>query len=90
MVSSFFQFEFNHIKCELKNEQKEGKKYRTQVSSVHDLPFMLLLVVLRREIFINHRLLVPSFITTSMAFFNKTISLAIQFFHSEQISDQNY
>lgn len=63
----------------IKIKQKERKKkYRTQVSSVHDLPFMLLLVALRREIFINHRLLVPSFITTSMAFFNKTISLAMQ------------
>lgn len=57
---------------------------------MHDLPFMLLLVALRREIIINHRLLVPSFITTSMAFFNKTISLAMQFSLSEQIADQNY
>lgn len=38
------------------------------------LPFMLLLVVLRIEMLIGHRLLVPSFITTSMEFFNNTFS----------------
>lgn len=54
---------------------------RTQVSSVHDFNSCLLLVVLRRIKFINHRLLVPSFITISMELINKTIAiLAIQHF----------